>query len=253
MLDSNGKPMEPGQEEYFRCLGVDPGGINISNKDRLKEAYTRAHEIRKFEIEMYWKRSAYLWTIQAAALAGLAVIATRANLAEWGTASSQEDHSSGVVSNQMNILILAGIWLFGMITSAVWLFLLKGAKFWQKNWERHVDILEDFFSGALYKTLPTNQNIAPFSVSRLNETMALATMLIWAALGAGGFYLLFPEVTLEHIVEALLAFAALVAIALVLQEGFRMDDFPGKNRRPVDRKPYAALKRPAPIFRRDNQ
>ena len=40
-----------------------------------------------------------------------------------------------------------------------WVLVNKGSKFWQKNWEAHIDILEDAFSGKLYKTfLNTKSN-----------------------------------------------------------------------------------------------
>jgi len=33
-------------------------------------ALEKAHDIRKFEIELYWKRASYFWTIIAVAFAG---------------------------------------------------------------------------------------------------------------------------------------------------------------------------------------
>jgi hypothetical protein len=42
--------------------------------DRRVEALKYAHDIRKFEIELYWKRAAYFWTFIGAAFAGYFVI-----------------------------------------------------------------------------------------------------------------------------------------------------------------------------------
>ena len=36
-----------------------------------KAALNRAHEIRKFEIELYWKRATYFWLLQAAVFTAL--------------------------------------------------------------------------------------------------------------------------------------------------------------------------------------
>lgn len=40
----------------------------LTNSDvaKLREAYDKAHDIRKFEIELYWKRTTYVWTLIAA-------------------------------------------------------------------------------------------------------------------------------------------------------------------------------------------
>lgn len=45
------------RKKYFEALGVqeDAG----SERDKLEAALRRAHEIRKFEIDLYWKRATY--------------------------------------------------------------------------------------------------------------------------------------------------------------------------------------------------
>jgi lipopolysaccharide export LptBFGC system permease protein LptF len=47
-------------EEYFEYFP----------ESRRAEALKTAHDIRKFEIELYWKRATYFWTFIAAAFAG---------------------------------------------------------------------------------------------------------------------------------------------------------------------------------------
>ncbi|WP_409432776.1 hypothetical protein ACJ3XI_11300 [Litorimonas sp. RW-G-Af-16] len=42
-----------------------------------KAAFEMAHNIREFEINLYWKRAAYFWTFISATLAGHALIETR--------------------------------------------------------------------------------------------------------------------------------------------------------------------------------
>jgi len=41
-----------------------------------RRAYKLALEIRQFEIELYWKRATYFWTIIAATFAGYFTLAT---------------------------------------------------------------------------------------------------------------------------------------------------------------------------------
>lgn len=59
---------------YFEALGIDLEDKSEENRCRLREAYDKAHEIRQFEIELYWRRSTYFWTMQAAVLAGIALV-----------------------------------------------------------------------------------------------------------------------------------------------------------------------------------
>jgi hypothetical protein len=68
----------------------------------------------------------------------------------------------------------------------------KGSKYWQENWEKHVDWLEDDVMGPLYKRvlaykygkagrlLPTKPY--PFSVSKINQLLSFAICLVWAFL-----------------------------------------------------------------------
>jgi hypothetical protein len=70
----------------------------------------------------------------------------------------------------------------------------KGSKFWQENWENHVELLEDKIFGPLYKTIakrPDNPTSfidsivdffvapTPFSVSRVNQLVSIFMVSIW--------------------------------------------------------------------------
>lgn len=116
--------MSEENEIYFKALGIDP-----DRKEMLREAYDKAHDIRKFEIEMYWRRSAYLWTIQAAALAALAFVAIEFDSVAWDC--SEANHSCK--GDQFRFVMILAIWSFGTFSAYIWLLLLKGAKYWQNN------------------------------------------------------------------------------------------------------------------------
>ena len=131
---------------------------------RGAEALKYAHDIRKFEIELYWKRAAYFWTFIAAAFAGYFAI-----------------KKEGDVSN---IFLVASL---GFIFSLGWYFVNRGSGAWQRNWEGHVDLLENRITGPLHKTLIDRNSYKiwhlaepfSFSPSRINNILALHVTLVW--------------------------------------------------------------------------
>ena len=209
------------QDSYFEALGIKRSG-NEDEEKKYREAYDKAHDIRKFEIEMYWRRSAYLWTLQGAALAGLALILSNSTL---------DEECLHLVSNEadkcrrewVELVVIVAIWCFGIFTAFVWLFLLRGAKFWQNNWERHVDLLEDRISGALYKTYPVKNFEAPYSVSKLNELMAGFTFLMWILIGVVAVLIIFGVSALATIIVPILALSTF--LFFLFEPELRMSEF----------------------------
>ena len=134
------------------------------------EALKQALDIRKFEIDLYWKRTTYFWTIIAAVFAGFFL------LKKSGPPSSGTDFSpTYIVSN------------LGFVFSLGWYFVNRGSKAWQRNWEAHVDLLEDEVMGPLYKTGINRYmykfldltEAYPFSVSRINQILSLFVAATW--------------------------------------------------------------------------
>lgn len=126
-------------------------------------------DIRKFEIELYWKRATYFWAFIAASFAAYALT--------YETASDHEPWLAVVFS------------ALGLVFSFAWYLVNRGSKFWQNNWERHVDLLEDMTLGPLYKVIaeePSTTNLlvapGPFSVSKINQILSLFITLVWAVL-----------------------------------------------------------------------
>jgi|TARA_B100000989_G_C19400934_1_gene409937 membrane-bound acyltransferase YfiQ involved in biofilm formation len=137
--------------------------------EKVREsALKQALDIRKFEIELYWKRTAYFWTLIAATFAGYVAIQSK---------NPDADLS----------LLVSSI---GLCFSIGWYFVNRGSKYWQGNWERHVDLLENEFSGPLYKLTPSHteyrflklNSAYPFSVSRVNQILSLFVVMIWCVL-----------------------------------------------------------------------
>jgi len=148
----------------------------INNNDIRKAALTVALDVRKFEIELYWKRATYFWTFIAASLAGYGAI----------QASS--------ITNKHDLSVMLSC--LGLVFSVGWLCVNRGSKKWQENWENHVDMLEDKECGPIYKVILTrlkptgfDENVqhflngpSPISVSKVNQIISLFVSILWAFL-----------------------------------------------------------------------
>ena len=150
------------QDEYLK----DFVGKQTAD-DRQKAALKQALDIRKFEIERYWKRAAYFWTFIGAAFAAYFI------LPRMGDTHALEPTYA--------------VTCLGFLFSLAWYFVNRGSKAWQQNWEMHVDLLEDAVMGPLYKTvlkphdykfwLPTVAY--SFSVSKINQILSLVITAFW--------------------------------------------------------------------------
>ena len=195
------KIKEIGLAEYKDKFGLEQPGTDKG------EALKYALEIRKFEIELYWKRATYFWTFIAAAMAGYFLI-------------QKSDESA-------NSYLSIVIGCLGFVFSFAWFWVNKGSKYWQENWENHVDLIEDFVVGPLYKIVterPEGNNKksiknfvigpAPYSVSKINQIVSLFVTLLWAVLI---FHALPPfdlgaRIELRYVVIIIFSFLACIAI-----------------------------------------
>jgi hypothetical protein len=88
--------------------------MTISKSSKQAEALKYAHDIRKFEIDVYWRRAAYFWTFIAAAFGAFFL------LEKTGTPKQNRDFSWPVL---------------GLYFSVVWSLANCGSKYWQDNCE----------------------------------------------------------------------------------------------------------------------
>jgi len=158
------------EDEYKRSFGLDVPG----DKKKTAQALEHALDIRKFEIGLYWQRAAYFWALIAVAFAGYFAILGSDNLTD-------KEYLAFIVG------------CVGATFTWAWFLVNRGSKFWQENWENHVDMLEDEIAGPLYKTIlhrpqakrPIEKYIlgpAPISVSKINQWVSFFTLCIWGAL-----------------------------------------------------------------------
>lgn len=163
------------RQEYEAAFGIDINKNDCGDdqkKTKAEKALCFAMDIRKFEIELYWKRATYFWTFIAAAFAGYALVYTKAEECD---------------SDKYWVLLVFSC--LGLLFSVAWYLVNRGSKFWQNNWERHVDLLEDKVIGPLYKTIAHGENecnplIASkqYSVSKINQILSFFVSWFWIVL-----------------------------------------------------------------------
>jgi hypothetical protein len=145
------------RDQYFDDL--------LKDRERAKMAFEKAWETRNFEIEMYWKRATYFWAFIASALVGY--------FALTNTDSYRKPDSLDHVEVYFVVCV-------GLILATAWFLTNIGSKTWQRHWEVHVDLLEDPFTGPLYKTV---HPLETFSVSKINEIVSFSFIVLWLLLG----------------------------------------------------------------------
>lgn len=187
--------MSKNRAAYFKALGLaappakprtsgraspETGATVVDHEREARlAALNRSHDIRQFEIELYWKRATYFWVLQAAVFTALGLI--------W--------KDEGTTIPQIVPVALAAL---GLLTSAAGWLSAQGSKFWQENWERHIDMLEDEFEGKLHKTAWVGRMGVRWSVSNINDRLILFFVVFWllvftvvcfSAVPAWSFYL----------------------------------------------------------------
>jgi hypothetical protein len=77
-------------------------------------------------------------------------------------------------------LVLVALSGLGALTAFANFLSARGSKFWQQNWERHIDMLEDDIEGRLHKTVWLT--MTPFSVSGINKMLSVFFVLFWVGI-----------------------------------------------------------------------
>lgn len=154
--------------EYYNRFGVatdlKTGDRKVIDKDLLEKAFARSWENRDFEIDKFWTRAAYFWGFIVLIFGGYITILTG-------------EHTHKALNMHLDLYLL----LLGFLFSISWYLVILGSKTWQRNWEEHIDSLENFVSGPLYKTVFYSGNRF-YSVSKLNEVMAIVVIIVWSGL-----------------------------------------------------------------------
>ena len=145
------------REEYFARLLADP--------KKAERAFEKAWAIRNFEIEMYWKRATYFWAFIASAF-----------VAYFGLVNAAGRNAAAARFHPEIFVVVC----LGFVLSLAWHLTNRGSKQWQRHWEAHVELLEDDFTGPLYKTVHLDKT---YSVSKINDLVSAVVAFAWLLLG----------------------------------------------------------------------
>lgn len=159
------------RDEYKKGIGLDiesllkSGELQKMYLSKMTKALEVAWTTRSFEIEMYWKRATYYWAFITSIFIAYFWVLKSSNL---------------FVHHD---LVLFFVILIGCIFSLAWVLTNISSKFWQQNWEHHINFLESEISGNIYGNVlcTKGQEFHP-SISKLNFSASCIILLIWLTL-----------------------------------------------------------------------
>lgn len=147
--------------------------IKEYNKGKLEEAFKIALETRKFEIELYWKRTGYFVLFIGAVFIGYYTILT----------SDKDKIKIEKEQQEWLLLLLAAL---GYLLSLLWYMANRGSKFWQENWEAHIEELSTHLGVPIFGIIKRREHSIrnlmqeyPFSVSKINQMVSLIITFAW--------------------------------------------------------------------------
>ena len=158
------------KQEYIKCYhsaetstsGGNTQKKEAPNKDQINKALEIALDTRKFEIELYWKRTGYFVLFIGAVFVGYYTILSKS-------------HSVS--------LFLATL---GFLLSLLWYMANRGSKFWQENWEAHIEELSTYLGTPIFGIIKSHKDSRfnlmrsyPFSVSKVNQMVSLIITISW--------------------------------------------------------------------------
>lgn len=141
--------------------------------------YDKILELRKFEIENFWKRALFFWGTIAIILAG------------YFKAGIDEKY-------------LIFVSFLGIIYNSIFSLSIRGSKFWQEHWENMAIVYENSFKFNLLKQLSSDliheKNKTSFitypfrfSVSKLTMLLSDITVLLWVMFWVKDIYKLYAN------------------------------------------------------------
>lgn len=203
-------------EKYYASFGIEKKGtiFTVLDPEKVKAAYEKAWENRNYEIDKFWSRALYFWGFIAATFVAYTAIITNENA-----------QIKDITNPSIEICLLA----LGIIFSFAWVLVIKGSKQWQENWEKHIDYLEDFVSGSIYKTI-FYKGKRYYSVSKMNKYVAQTVLIVWGILFSQTLCKHY-KIGLENIdfIVTSMVILVIVMIAIMLKYGKTSMNYPEKK------------------------
>ena len=127
------------------------------------EQFKIALETRNFELELFWKRSAFFWAFIVSAFAGFAALKKDSPGYAFAAAC------------------------FGLVCSFIWTLANRGSKYWYEVWENKIQKIEEETDPKLTFDIFKEEDVSQsswldgrrFSVSRLAIGLSDFTCLLW--------------------------------------------------------------------------
>lgn len=148
-------------DKYWEhVFGCDKDQVNTTV---IKSAHKLANECRDKEIDRSWERGKYFWAfILASYTAHFSILGKIFDLVKSDISNNLSQGMLNQIPYVMKLMLLITSF-FATFFCISWILINKGSKFWQKNWESHVDMLEDVVAGKLYKTYLNTEDKTEFS------------------------------------------------------------------------------------------
>lgn len=151
------------KDKYIEEVSKIKSSSSGNNLDELLEI---ALDTRKFEIELYWKRATYFWAFIVSIFTAYFVILS----------------SEQIACKEFYLVLISFI---GYFFSLGWYYGNKGSKYWQENWEAHINNLGEYTNGKIFKIIKYYNNekkhkwieSAPYSVSKINQFISGAVVV----------------------------------------------------------------------------
>jgi len=155
------------KQEYIKCYHsaeTPTAEKGAPNKDLINKALEIALDTRKFEIELYWKRTAYFVLFIGAIFVGY-----------YNVFSNSKSHWAS--------LFIAAL---GFLLSLLWYMANRGSKYWQENWEAQIEELSTYLGTPIFGIIKSHKDSIynpighyPFSVSKVNQMVSLIITSSW--------------------------------------------------------------------------
>lgn len=156
---------------WKRTASGDSTSVKDIDEDLIKRALEIALDTRKFEIDLYWKRTAYFVLFISAVFIGYYKII------------QTNDLIIGIYQKEWLLLLLAAL---GFLLSLLWYIANRGSKFWQENWEAHIEQLSTYSGVPIFGIIKRREHSVrnlmqeyPFSVSKVNQMVSLIITFTW--------------------------------------------------------------------------
>lgn len=146
-------------DEYKKRLDLPKSEKNnqknknsADEKTSEEKVFETANDCRKFETTFFWQRGTYYWAFILASFT--------AHFACLGNFFDEKAISFSAIKNlpDFSLLTLAVTAFFCFFFSWSWVIVNKGSRFWQQNWENHIDALEKEAVGHLFRIVMNEHN-----------------------------------------------------------------------------------------------